>query len=78
MHILTLLLESIPAHLKNTKQVLDDLNTIDKDVLNNACFESFDVTSLLYSNVDNQAATIMCNEIIKKQKRSIKSLGFKI
>ena len=55
MYILTPLLDFIPAFLKNTKQVLDNLNTIDKDILKSACFESFDVTSL-HTNVDNQAA----------------------
>ena len=77
MYILTPLLEFIPAHLRNTKQVLDSLNSIDKDLLNNACFESFDVTSL-YINLDNQAAISCVMKLLKSNKRTVKLHGFKM
>ena len=77
MYILTPLLDFIPAHLKITKQVLDHLNPIDKYILNNACFESFDVTSL-HTNVDNQAAISCVMKLLKNNKRSIKLNSFKL
>ena len=71
MYILSPLFDFISAYFKNTKQVLDNLNTIDKDILNNACFESFDVTSL-YTNVENQIAISRVIKLLKNNKRSIK------
>ena len=76
MYILTPLLDFIPANLKNTKQILDNLNTIDRDILNNAYFENFDVISL-YINVDNQAAIPCVMKLLKNNKRNIKLHGFK-
>ena len=77
MYILIPLLEFIPSHLKNAKPVLDNLNTIDIDILNNACFESFDVTSP-YTNVDNQAAISCVMILSKNNERSIKLHGVKM
>ena len=76
MYILSPLFDFISAYFKNTKQVLDNLNTIDKDILNNACFESFDVTSL-YTNVENHLAISCVMKLLKNNKRNIKLHGFK-
>ena len=45
--------------------------------MNNACFESFDVTSL-YTNVDNFAAISCVMKLLKNNKRNIKLHGFKL
>jgi hypothetical protein len=76
--ILSPLLNIIPAHLKNTNHLLEELNKLNTFAAgNNLVFESFDVTAL-YTNINNEEAIKCVIKLLQNNRGNINFHGFRI